>query len=136
MRKFEAISRFIKREWGDDPVADACLSIIKWVIGQPNQNSEMIMLGTLGKVSGIDTRDPELMRVISVLTSSTDVLSWRFAYIPDDDEPTYLNDEEAAEFVASSSFVDRNSGNLVDNAPSLIYPYFSANPDDLRAEQK
>jgi hypothetical protein len=136
MRKFEVISGFIAREWGRDPIADACLSIIKWVVDQPNQNSEMIMLGTLGKVSGIDPRDPELMRVISILTSSTGVLSWRFAYIPDDDEPTYLNDEEVAEFVASSTFVDRRSGELVLNAPSLIYPYFSANPDDLRAEQR
>lgn len=135
MRRADQITERILSVWGKRPAAKTCNLIIRFVVDQPEQMSQMITFTDLSKISGLPPTSTALMEAVSILSSSFDVLSWRFVYFRDErSEPYYLSEEESRDFIQNNRVYDHESGEVVDSPGAKLMPYFEARKDQLCAE--
>lgn len=125
--KIEDIKDLIVRQWDSKPVADACLSIVDYIASQPAQNAAMLTLSKLGEITGTTPTSPHLIKALSYLTSSLEVMNWKFVYFSDLYEPYYLNSDDTALFLGEHVFIDPFTGMEVEDASKVVYPYLEAN---------
>mgnify|MGYP006288451685 CR=1 FL=1 len=128
----------VKRRWSEDPVAEMCLRLIRYMRDQPNQNLRMLTYLNIGEILNHHPLNENVQRAITILVSSKiHALEKRFLFIDDETYEEYeIQYEDIEEANHTGLFIHPRTGEEVKNFESKIVPFFVPSQEFIELKRK
>lgn len=134
MKKFERIEREIRKGWGSDPSVEICCKILNFAATSKNGGALMLTYADIEKLTGAKYDDERLNTALAILVYRFSVLELGFVFFDDKNEPHYLDEHEKADFVQAGELSHPHSGELIKDAKTKVFTYYTAEPLNLLEE--
>jgi hypothetical protein len=131
----DKIKEELKTRWGDEPTVAICFAIIDFMTKVPPDQLQMLTFASLKSAANKDEIDSELLKAITILASSKVAALDAHAMLVDDDEREHeISIEYLSTARASGEFIHPETGRVVEDFESKIFPFFVPSANFTSAE--
>jgi hypothetical protein len=130
------IKEELKARWGDEPTVAICFAILDYMKQVPADQLQMLTFTSLQSAANKDAVDSDLLKAVTILASSRVAALDAHAMLVDDDESEHeISIEYLSVARANGEFVHPETGRVVDDFESKIFPFFVPSANFMSADQ-
>jgi hypothetical protein len=132
----DKIKEELKARWGDEPTVAICFAILDFMKTVSNDQLQMLTFTSLKSAANKEEVDSELLKAITILASSRVAALDAHAMLVDDDEREHeISIEYLSLARANGEFIHPETGRIVEDFESKIFPFFVPSSNFMSADQ-
>lgn len=125
----------LAKRWADEPTIELCLAIIDFMERTPPNQLQMLTFRSLQHIANKTEVDSELLKAITVLSSSRVAALDIHAMLVDDDETEHeIAIEALNEARSTGTLIHPQTGYAVDDFETRVFPFYVPSANFLSAE--